>query len=196
MIVYNDRLVIKRGSDYTPIFKLRGKYYNNPMDLTGVFNITIQLDNANRTKAVYDMTPMPASKAYFEENSIKLEAEIAGALGNNIVLVFDGVKTVKQVVDSWNLDNEYNKVIIVSGSENAVITGKKRFWGGLDSYSPVQIDGNPLLGRIKLILSEIDTIKLKRGDNQSVKITVDFGAPPSGSRKIAILEDRLDVIDR
>jgi hypothetical protein len=195
MRIINERLCIKRGSDASPIFKMRGKYYDNPMDLTGTFNITIELDKANRSKAIYDMTPLPAKKAYVEINAIRIEADNAGAIGNSIVLVFDGVKTLEQVVNDWNIANPSNTANH-DGIGDEIITGTKRLWGGLDSYSPVQIDGNPILGRIKLVLTEVDTKALKRGDNQSIKITVDFGVPPSGTRKIAIFADKLDVVDR
>jgi hypothetical protein len=195
MRIVNERLVIKRGSDASPIFKLRGQYSDDPMDLTGVFNITIELDKANRTKLVLDMSELPAQKAYIEIETVKIIADNAGAIGNSIVLPFNGVDDLDTVVGNWNTSNPSNTVSH-NGIGDEIFNGNLRLWGGLDAYSPVQVDGNPILGRVKLILLDTDTKLLKRGDNQSVKITVDYGAPPSGTRKIAIFADRLDVVDR
>jgi len=195
MKIINDRLVIKRGSDKSPIFKLRGKYSDDPMDLTGVFNITVELSKANRSKLILDMTEIPATKAYVNMAEVKIIADNAGASGNSIVLPFDGVTDIDTIVLDWNT---INPSISVShnGVGDEIYDGTERLWGGLDAYTPVSIDGNEILGRVKLTLIETDTKLLKRGDNQSIKITIDFGAPPSGDRKIAIFDDRLDIVDR
>lgn len=195
MKIVNDRLVIKKGSDTSPVFKLRGKYSNDPMDLTAVFNITIELSKANRSKMILDMTELPATKAYHEEGSLKIVADLAGASGNSIVLPFDGVTDIDTIVLNWNTANPATTVSH-NGVGDEILDGNIRLWGGLDAYTPVSIDGNPILGRVKLRLLDTDTLVLKRGDNQSVKITIDFGAPPSGDREIAIFDDRLDVVDR
>jgi hypothetical protein len=195
MKIVNERLIIKKGSDSTPIFKLRGRYSNDPMDLTGVFNITVELTKANRSKLVIDMTELPSQKAYFEEGSVKIIADYAGAIGNSIVLAFNDVDDLDTVIGTWNTANPSNTVSH-NGVGDEIYNGNKRLWGGLDAYTPIEVDGNPILGRVKIRLLDTDTQLLKRGDNQSVKVIIDFGAPPSGDRKIAIFDDRLDVVDR
>ena len=192
------RLKIKRGSDATPIFKLRGKISDDPLDLTSVFNVTVELTKANRTVMKLDMTNIPAQTANYElDDTVSIVAVNAGSLGNEIVVVFDGLTDVDTIVSDWNTANPTNPLQRVGGTGTEIFSnGTVRLFGGLNAYSPVSVHGEPLLGKIKLILLDTDTKLLRRGDNQSVKIIVDFGAPPSGERKIAIFDDKLDIIDR
>ena len=194
MIVTNNRLQIIRGEDKTVVFKIRERGSNDPINLDGVTNITIKLLQANRQELVLDMVQLPAKKAKIEVQDVKIVADNAGGMGNSIVLVFDGIQDLDTVINEWNNNNPANTVSH-NGNGDELFEGEFRLFGGLESYRAVDIDSDPLLGRVKLTLNELQTIRLRTGNNQSVPITIDWGYPPSGTRRIARFDNRLDVVN-
>lgn len=51
---------------------------------------------------------------------VDLEADTAGSAGNDILLEFDGVLTISDAVDAWNLANPSNTVSVSSGDDSQV----------------------------------------------------------------------------
>lgn len=194
MLVFNDRLRIVRGEDKPVIFKLRDKATGDPVNLESITNITIKLTKSNRSELVLDSNLKPAKKAFIDIGLVRIMAENAGGIGNSITLHFDGFETLDQVVSRWNNDNPENSVIH-NGTGLEIYQGDYQLEGGFEAYRPVTAIGEPLLGKIRLNLTEYDTASLRKGSNQTIAITLDWGHPPSGTRKIARLNNRLDVLD-
>jgi hypothetical protein len=194
MIVINDRLQITRGEDRTVIFKIRELQTKDPIDLTGFTNITIVLIKANREKLILDNSLKPAVKAHATVNTVKIIADNAGGFGNSIILPFNGVDDIDTIVEEWNESNPTNTVSH-NGTGVEIFATPVRLSGGLESYRAVSVDGKAVLGRVKMVLTELDTLLLRRGNNQSVVIVVDWGFPPSGIRRIAKFDNKLDVLE-
>lgn len=194
MLVTNDRLQIIRGEDKQIIFKLREKVTRDPISLKDFTKIAVEFTQANRAKLILDSELRPARKASTEIGNVKLIADNAGGIGNSIILDFNGVHTLNKIVSDWNDENPENTVSH-NGTGNEVFNGTTRLEGGFEAYRAVQIDGEPVLGRIKVNLTEYDTILLRRGNNQNINIIIDWGFPPSGTRRIARFDSRLDVTD-
>jgi hypothetical protein len=193
MLVINDRLSINRGEDKDIIFKIREKNSRDPINLNGVTTITIELDQANRQKLILDTVLRPAVKASITIQGVKIIADNAGGIGNSVILNFNDVDDLDTIVNEWNTNNPVN-TISHNGEGDEIFNGQFRLSGGLEAYSPVTIDSDPLLGRIKLHLTELDSILLRRGNNQTITIIIDWGYPPSGTRRIAKFDNKLDVI--
>lgn len=51
---------------------------------------------------------------------VVITADETGALGNDISLEFDGVLTVSEVLDAWNLANDENTASLISGDGDQV----------------------------------------------------------------------------
>lgn len=194
MLVINDRLQIVRGEDKDIIFKIREKNSRDPIDLTGVTNITIELDQANRTKLKLDTALIPAKKAFIKIDGVKIIANNFGGVGNSIILDFNGVDDLDTIVDEWNTNNPTN-TIAHNGEGDEIFEGQYRLSGGFEAYTPVSVDGEPLLGRVKAVLTDDQTLLLRRGNNQTINIIIDWGFPPSGTRRIAKFDNRLDVLN-
>lgn len=185
------RLKIYRGQDKTVIFKLRHKN-GDPVDLTGLTNIYISFDKTDRSELILSKTQVAAKKASAIVYDIQLIAVNAGANGNNIVLSFDGIQTLDEIVTAWNDANPANAVSYI-GDENYVFpTGDIQLTGGYDSYIPVSIISE-LLGKVQCVLTDYSTASLRLGKNQNIKFTLDYGNPPSGTRIITVLDGELDV---
>ncbi len=186
------RLKIYRGQDKTVIFKLRHKN-GDPVDLTGLTNIYVSFQKADRSELILSKTQVSAKKASATVYGISFIADNAGANGNNILLSFDGITIVDIIVSDWNTANPSNTVTYV-GDENYVFpTQDIALTGGVDTYIPVTVVGDDILGKVQCILIEYNTSSLRIGKNQNIKFTLDYGPNPNGIRIITVLDGELDV---
>lgn len=190
----SDRLKINRGSDKDFIIKIRSKDNNDPVNLTSATKIAITLTKSNRSLLVRDNSLMPAKKAFVDINNVRIIADNAGMNGNSIILLFNGVDNLNTVIADWNSSNPTN-TISHNGSGTQVFDGEYQLEGGADAYYPVTIEGNPLLGKIRVHLSDFDTSSLRLGLNQSLTVTIDFGIHPTGIRKITRYDNKVDILE-
>jgi hypothetical protein len=186
------RLKIFQGQDKKITFKLRRKN-GDPLDLTGATGVQVAFTKADRSQLVTSMNQVAAKKASYtvSENMIFI-AVSGGANGNNIVLSFDGIQTVQEIVDAWNLANAGNTVEFEGEAASVLPTQNIQLTGGYDAYIPVSITDEKL-GHIQCILIDYDTSSLRLGKNQDIKITIDYGNPPNGTRLITVLDGKLDI---
>lgn len=199
MMIQNNRITIIRGEDKTLVFKLRDKENNDPVNLNNITSVSIELIKSNRAKLIRTNKSISATKAVYSvvEDSVTytFEAQNGGGLGNDIFLQFDGIDDIDTIIAAWNTNNPTNQVVLTEGDGTVVLSEQDvQLYGGLDEYQAVSVEDDPILGKLKLILLETETISLRRGDNQLIKITVDWGNPPSGIRKV-IKFYKLDVCD-
>lgn len=198
-MIHNNRINIVRGEDKTLLIKVRDKETNDPINLSNVTRISVELIKSNRSKMIKTNASIPATKAFYDltEDSMnyRFEAVNGGGLGNDILLVFDGIQSISSVLNIWNTNNPTNQVTLVLGDDTDILNEQDiQLYGGLDEYQAVSIEDDPLLGKIKLVLLETETNSLRRGDNQLMKITIDWGNPPSGIRKV-IKFNKLDICE-
>lgn len=190
-----ERLRITRGSDRSPIIRLRSTKTKDPLDLTGATAIQVVFPNKERGKLTLSNSVIPATRAAAIKGVVTFQAVNLGAVGNLISLLFNGTDDIATVVEAWNSTNPSNTVSH-NGSDTAVLAaGTLQLTGGYDLYTPVQVYGDPKLGKIMITLLDKDTEMLKAGENQSFKIVIDFGQHPGGSRHIGLYENKLDVKD-
>jgi hypothetical protein len=188
------RLKIIRGEDKVIVFLLRNLTSKRPVNLLEATNIQFIFEKQDRQPLILDMVPIPAQKASATFNSGKFIAVNAGSMGNNILLSFDGVKTIDEVVTEWNDLNQSNQVT-TSGLIGTFVPSSTiiRLANGLESYIPVTVT-NANIGEIRLRMEDRITNSMKIGENQSFKVVVDFGNPPQGVRRKSKIENLLDVI--
>lgn len=191
----NTRLKIIRGEDENFILKLRTKTDKDPMDLTDATKITVIMTKSNRSQLILTNEPVAASKAKTTVSGIVFIAADAGAAGNTIELDLDGVRTVQQIVDAWNLANSSNQVEFTGSPSTVLSGGLYRLAGGLPTYTPITLVGSPILGKFKLTLIDLHTNQLRLGLNQSLTVIVDFGVHPTGNRVVSQLSNFLDVVE-
>lgn len=191
-----DRLTIITGTDRSPLVRIRNPQTGDPLDLTEATKIQFEFEKRDRTKMIIDDTTIPAVKAQIteEDSEIVFIASTAGANGNDIILQFNGVDTVDEVITVWNNANPTNTVAHNGTGTEVITTQTLRLTDGRDAYTPVEISGDPQLGKVILRLVESDTMLLKRGPNQSFTAIIDFGTNPGGTR-IKGFYPKLDVLD-
>ena len=191
----SDRLKIIRGEDQSFVLKIRTKDGDDPLDLTTADNVTIEFIKSNRGILSLDLSPMPAVKAKITINTVTIIADTAGVNGNSVILNFNGSDTLDEVVDDWNSNNPLNTIYHDGLGTEIIEDGVWRLEGGYNSYTPVEIFGNPVLGRVKINLTEIQTKVLRLGLNQSFTVSIDYGAYPSGNRIVSQFKNELDVVN-
>lgn len=190
--VYKNRLIINRGEDKQSIFKLRLPN-GDPFDLTGATGVEVIMAKANRTDLILTLEVIPATRATGDYLEFTFSADVAGSIGNSITLDFDNVHTIDEIVTDWNDENPTNTVSHNGVGSSILASGSLTLSDGMNSYSPVEIL-DAKLGFLKLALSNRETNSLRLGSDQSAIINIDFGSHPSGTRKIARLSQRLDIV--
>jgi hypothetical protein len=191
----NTRIKVVRGSDESFVLKLRTRSDRDPMDLTAATKISVIFIKSNRSELILTNEEISATKATLTIGGVIFLASEPGTLGNSIQLNFDGVKTVQELVDAWNLANVGNEVEF-TGTANQIITGGiYTLKGGMPAYTPVEIIGNPILGKFRVKLIDYHTSQLRLGINQSITVYVDYGVHPTGERVPAELKNFLDVVE-
>jgi hypothetical protein len=191
----NTRLKVVRGEDENFILKLRTKTDKDPMDLTDATKISVVMVKSNRSELVLTNELVLAQKAKTTVNGTTFIAADAGTLGNNIQLDLDGVRTLQQIIDDWNQLNPTNQVEHDGVPSNIPTGGLYSLSGGMPAYTPIELVGNPVLGKIKVILIDAHSAQLRLGLNQSLTVIIDFGVHPVGNRVIAQLKNFLDVVE-
>ena len=186
------RLKIYKGQDKTIVFKLRHKN-GDPVDLTGLTNIYIAFQKADKSDLLLSKNQVAAKKASAIVYDVAFIADNAGANSNSIILSFDGIQTVDAIVTDWNTANPSNTLTYEGEGAFVLPTQNVQLTGGYDSFIPVSIL-NEVLGKVQCILTDYDTSSLRIGKNQNVKFTLDFGAVPTGTRIITVLDGSLDVM--
>lgn len=191
----NTRLKIVRGEDESFVLKLRTKTDRDPLDLTDATKITVIMNKSNRSQLTLTNEPVSASKATTSVDGVTFIAADAGANGNSIALDLDGVRTVQQIVDQWNTANPSNQVEFTGTASKVLSGGSYSLSGGLPAYTPIEVIGNPVLGKFKLTLIDLHTNQLRLGLNQSLTVIVDFGVHPTGNRVVSQLSNFMDVVE-
>lgn len=191
-----DRLVIIQGTDRSPLVRLRNPKTGDPLDLTNATKIQVVFDKRDRTKLTLDNVLIPAVKAQFQDsvNSITIVADNAGAAGNDIIINFDGVADIDTIIGDYNTANPSASVSHNGTGTEILVAQQVRLENGYDAYFPIEVWGDPKLGKITVNLLESDTNSLKRGPSQDFTVIIDYGTNPGGSRVKGIYT-KLDVID-
>jgi len=186
---------IIRGEDATFRIKLRLPN-QDPYDLTGSTGVRVMFRKYDSGFYEANMDDVPADKAYAEYADVIYTAVTAGALGNNILLQFNGVYSIDTVVDNWNLNNPSNTVIH-DAADGAVVpvASDVQLDQGVDIYQKVSIISPPVLGKISVALSNTDTNQLKPGNRLPVHVIIDKGVHPAGERRKVIIDAGVTVTD-
>jgi len=190
---------VYRGEDRVLTLRVTSGQDKLPYDLTDVTRLAVFFRQGNATELLEvnsDTISAKTATATLSTNNgdIDFTADNAGAEGNNIELVFDGVKDVDTVVNEWNTNNPTNTVSY-SGDGTFVPSSQTiKLTGGQDSYQPVSVIGDPVLGKVQVVLSEGETNKLRTGPNQSIKMHIDKGTHPTpGERRVVVFSSVLNV---
>jgi hypothetical protein len=193
-VVGYKRLEIPVGTDVTAVFRLRHPVTGDPVDLTNMSQVTMYLEDRFSRPFCLGNVTVPAKAARIVYRDIELSAVTPGSAGNAIELVFDGVLTLAAVISAWNTANPGNQVQTTYSPTTVVPeAGTAVLEGGFDPYQQISIVGNPVLGKLQLILKVQDTLRLKIGNNQSLKLFVDFGI--TGPREGGDFQNLVDVTD-
>lgn len=191
------KLTIIQGEDRIiplEIIKKDNSTVRRPFDITGWTKLTIEFKKSNNETLSINNLPAHGRKSSGVYGGVTYTATNVGVLGDSIVLVFNGIQTIAQVVAAWNLINPANPVGHSSTSPTSVpLAGSVTLSGGLDNYSKVTVS-DPVAGKISVNLDNVDTNSLKIGPTQSIKIIIDFGAHDLGNRRIAVARNVLNVI--
>jgi hypothetical protein len=187
---------IKRGSDKRFVVKLRYKN-GDPRDLTGVDDITIKLPKKDGTKLTIDTTEIPAVKSSAVYLGVTYTAVTGGKLGNSIILPFDGVKTITQVITDWNTANPSNTVSSNAATPNVTVptTANLKLANGSDAYQKVSVMSPVVLGKILLKLPNVDTASLRLANEQSIEVAIVDGDDPVDDSIGLVIPNAIDVID-
>ena len=191
-LVKRKRLIIYRGSDITTPFSLTNRETGYIFQLTGATQIQAIFTKSDRSDLILTMTEIPAVNAFGTYTDILFTALTAGAIGNDVALVFDGIKDVDTVVSEWNAANPGNTVEHDGIGTEVLVTGTLDLEEGFNAYTPITIL-DALNGIIQVILIDAHTSLLRIGENQDVKFIVDFGEHPTGQRVKGELVQKLDV---
>lgn len=185
---------IKRGSDKTFFIKCRAPN-GDPIDITAVTQVTVKIPKKDNTKLNINLDTIPASFAKVVYNNITYTAMTAGPNGNLILLQFNGVLTIQSVVDAWNLANPANQVGFTGGAGTLVPpTGNAQLTGALSAYERVEKVAPFVLGKLKILLRNPDTVDLKLANSVAIEVLLDEGADPEGTQRGFIIPDALDII--
>lgn len=59
----------------------------------------------------------------------------------------------------------------------------------------VSVVGNPLLGKIEVSLTDVDTAAIEAGVKVDFKVLLDQGTHPGGTRRVVRFDQQIDVLD-
>lgn len=188
-----ERLRVIQGADKQIVIRLKISS-GDPFDLSDATGLQVIFESKDRGKITLTNNVIPATKALGKLSTVTFNAQTAGKNGNGIVLNFNGIDSVQTVVDAWNTANPLNQVGFTGLGTVVLPSGSVRLTGGYDQYRPIEVFGSPLLGKMLITLLEKDTLMMRNGQNQSVKIVVDEGEDTGGRRIMGYFENKLDVI--
>lgn len=185
------RATIIRGEDRVIMLRLVFQETQEPFDLTGATRIAVMFKKHPSGFLELSTEPSGGEYATGTYEGVKFTAQKVGPDGNLITLTFDGVKTVKQVVDQWNYDNPTNQVSHNANPVTKVLTAGTLVLSGAVAPAPQVVVINEVLGKIQVSLNDRDTTELRLGKSQSFKTTVEKGV----EKRIILFEQALDVIE-
>jgi len=194
MTTLDSRILIISGADASIIVRLRNPKTGDPIDLTDFTKIEFRFKNRDRTDLFLDNTEIPAIKAQITYSEVIFLADIAGAIGNDIFLQFDGVSDIDTIVSAWNVGNPTNTISHNGTGTDVLPASTIRLTSGYDAYSPVEVIGEANLGKVRISILERETSELRRGNNQSFSTSIDYGTWPGGTRIKGIFNN-LNVVD-
>jgi len=190
----DERLRIFRGQDKSFLIRVINTRTKDPYSLTGATLIQVIFEKEDRTKLVLSNVVKPAIKAQNEYQNVLFTALVAGAEGNGINLIFNGVDTLDTVVSAWNTANPSNGVEHNSTDGTLVLTsGSVQLINGYQSYTPVSVFGNPDIGKIQVTIAEKETYLLRTGIGKSFTTVIDKGDNPAGVRNVGTFEQKVDI---
>lgn len=194
MTTLDSRILIISGADASIIVRLRNPKTGDPIDLTDNSKIEFRFKNSDRTDLFLDNTEIPAIKATITYSDVIFLADVAGANGNDIFLQFDGISDIDTIVNAWNIANVGNEVSHNGVGTDVLNASTIRLTSGYNAYKPVEIVGEPNLGKVRISILEKETDLLRRGNNQSFSMLIDYGTWPGGTRIKGVFNN-LNVID-
>lgn len=191
--VLQDRVTIPVGADVVLYFRFMNTKTQKQLDLTNMIRAQMFLTARDKSTMDFENVAKPAGASHGKYAGVTYTAVTAAMAGNLIVLYFDGVKTIAQVMSTWNLANPTNTVTC-DAANTAVVPalGELHLEHGYDAYDQISVFGNPLYGVLALRLKQVDTLNLRIGINQSLKCYIDFSG--GGPRKVATLQNAVDII--
>lgn len=187
-----DTAQIVKGEDRILTFAVKvKKIEGDPYDLTGFTKLTAEFRNSDNSilAKTTDLVGGAAATATFE--GVTFTADSIGTDGNSISLVFNGSDTVDTVVNNWNSANPGNTVSHDGDGSEVLSSTTVNLSGGEDQNQFVTVQGDPLLGKIQVELTDTDTNGMRLGKSQSVRIKIDKGS----TRRIAIFRNSIDVVN-
>lgn len=191
-MLFKEKVIVVRGSDKLIVLRLVDKNTKNPIDLTNVNTIQVIFKNSDRTDFIMRNMVMPPARAKLTVGSGVFTATTPGNAGNSIILIFDGIKTVSQVISAWNFDHPTNQVTFSGKPSEILPESIISLVNGNNSYQQIEKWGNPAFGQIVLRMTEKDTLGLKTGPNQGIKVVLD-GAT-SAIRTVGYFDNVLEVV--
>jgi len=188
-------ITIVRGTDKRFVLKLRRPNGDPYIRLPEADKITLEFPKQSG-KVVIDDSTIAAETAECLYEEVTFSAVVAGAAGNDIVLEFDGIKTITAVLNEWNTANPTNTAESDAADESVILTSSQvTLAGGIDSYKKVEGTEPLAVGFVQVILPDTDTEYMRLGLKQDIRGYVDFGTHPAGFRDPVLVESELNVID-
>lgn len=186
---------IVRGEDATFRIKLRLPN-QDPYDLTGVTNLRVMFRKYNGGFYEANSSDVPAQAAYATYEGVEYIADNDGALGNSILLQYNGVYDIDTVVGNWNTNNPSNTVSSDAADGSVVPpAGDVQLDQGFDVYKKVSIISPEVLGKLTVSLSDVDTNNLKPGNRLPIHVIIDKGTHPAGERRKVIIDAGVTVTE-
>lgn len=183
---------IRRGEDISIPVNIT---YDNkrPFDLTGWTKITAEFKKSDNEILSQSTEPANGIFSSAEYEGVTYTADEVGTIGNSISLVFDGNDDIDTVVDAWNTSNPSNTVSS-DASDGTVVpsAGTVNLSGGEEPEPEIDVVDDKL-GEISIKLNDTETSMLRLGNEQSIKLLIDFQDHPEGKRRIAVINRMIDV---
>ena len=194
----SDTVEILKGEDAT--FQVKLRFPNgDPYSLEDTKKVQVSLPKKQTGTGYHtiddSIQPVAAANGLFQ--GVTYTAVTAGSAGNAITLIFDGVKTIAQVVSNYNSANPTNQVTHNATNSSVVPTaGAMKLDQGQDAFQKVQILAPAVLRKMLVILTNADTNQLKVGKKLPIYITVDNALThPAGTRRKVKIDGAVNVTD-
>lgn len=186
---------IKRGADKTFLIKLRKKN-GDPVDLTDAQQVTVDLPKRDGSIMKINLDQIPAAKSKASYGGVVFTAQNAGVAGNAITLIFDGVKTITQVLSDWNTLNPSNQAVSNAQNPLQVLNAAQvKLTGGFDAFFNLLKLTPVVLGVLKVKLAGFNTRDLKIANQQAISVWIDSALDQDVDDEAIIIPDALDVLD-
>lgn len=182
---------IIRGEDSQFNIKLK-ELNGDPYDITDLTSAKVMIRGVDASLLEFNTDVILGVAAHATYEGVIYTADEVGVIGDGIVLVFDGTKTIKDVIDAYNAENPANTVSHNSPTDLIVPSaGTCLLAGWADSYQKVEPISPEVLGKFSVLLLGADTENLKTGKNLPVYILLAKGR----ERKSIVIENAINVVD-